>query len=147
MSSERITTVFVAKKLKELGLEHDEETVELITEIYLDFVYDRSLDYDSGVFENDKIFEIALKKYRDNIKYYSNVIRTAKAYKKEHPNEEINTQDMIFDYQDREAEALVEGQMVNDRLLNNRGGYGYNDSYDDRGLDEITEDDTVGHEM
>jgi len=147
MSSERITHIFVAKKLKELGLEYDEDTVDVITEIYLDYVYDRSLDYANGIFENEQIFEIALKKFRDNIKYYNQVIKAAKAHKKANPNETINTQDMVLDYESMETDAFVDSQITNDRLLNNRGGYGYNDSYDDRGLDEKTEDDTVGYEL
>lgn len=103
---------YVWEKNLELGLNLNSSLeIQLIANSYVDEVISRRGFDEDEVFKNDKIL-------------LSVVEKNAKKLRKFKPIDE------------REIDI----KLASEKELNRFGGYGYNDSFDDHGLDEIEED-------
>ncbi len=106
---------YVWKKNNELnlGLESREE-IQIVANMYYDELVEIDGYNDTEYKENDLLLLEVVKTYIDEIR---------------------STEESYID------EDLYNIKMSNEKLLNARGGYGYNESYDDLGSDEVVEED------
>ena len=125
MNSNKEILEFVTAKNNELKLNLDELELEDLAYLYYLEASERDLTYVEKELLNDQLFNEVYALYLED--------------KKNNANSKFDPSDYVQYYSDEDVKDTTDY----DKKMNTHGGYGYNDSYDDLGLDERDEDSTM----
>ena len=111
------TCKYIVRKNKELNLglrDYDIEAVALMYEDEISAIVDRYVT--TGLVENDLLLVNVVKEY-------------------------VKSNKQIKSLDENDMDASMRERTAIDKAFSSHGGYGYNDSYDDHGLDEVVEEE------
>ncbi len=137
MVEERIVQ-FIADKNRALNLGlNDFQIRELASDYYAE-LQERDLTYIDDEMFSDEIFDTVFEEF-DKEAFSDDVL-----YGKVPMKEDIKgIQDEALENEDKEATMMLKDADEAERRRNAHNGYGYSDSFDDRGLDEESEDESM----
>lgn len=131
---------YIENKCKELNLDLDKEEIQIIANLYVDELYNDGVEIKhESIIDNELLLFDCIDQYRD-------LNSKEKFSQYDYIGNKENINDKEFEkmikrqeIKEKEDEELYKQKSYLDRELNAKGGYGYNEDYDDHGLDESIE--------